>query len=291
MITRNDEKIWGAVAEKFLEAIANAEQTGKFVRPWKIELGKNISTGKYYSGSNAFRLMFAERVAPDWGTFNQWLKLGYVPGKATGVPVWSPPLGKRDEDGNIIMERPPRVYFVFNAADVKSKETGEDYPLEAVNPEPKIAEAEALFAPYQAMIESGSSAHYSTRHDTVIVPQFEQFINASEYYSVLAHELIHATGASHRLNRTSLIDYHKDRSARAYEELIAEFGASMICATLNIGDAVYESQLDYLADWAKFIADNPAVIKNAVGDAVTASRYLLNNKMVAESHAQDEVEE
>jgi antirestriction protein ArdC len=263
--------------------------TGKFVRPWNIQLGKNAETDRVYSGANAFRLMFEERACGTWATFKQWNKLGYSNKGAKGVAIWSPPIFNKDENGKDTFQRPPRVYHIYNAEDVKHKETGDPYPWQqGLNNEPRIAAAEELFAPYQHMVEISMNAAYSSTRDVIYMPVYTSFINAEEYYAVMAHELIHSTGTKERLNRPSLIDYHVHKASRAYEELIAEFGSTMICASLNIHDVVNDNALAYLQSWAEVIDRNPTLIKHAVGFAVEAVKYIMNGTMLhTEETAED----
>jgi hypothetical protein len=41
------------------------------------------------------------------------------------VAIWSPPIFDKDENGKDTFQRPPRVYHIYNAEDVKHKEGGD----------------------------------------------------------------------------------------------------------------------------------------------------------------------
>lgn len=75
-----------------------------------------------------------------------------------------------------------------------------------------------------------------------------QFTSREEYYSSLFHELVHWTGHQSRLNRQNL-DY-------ATEELVAELGASYLCAIAGISQAVINNQTAYINDWLRLILFN-----------------------------------
>ena len=110
-----------------------------------------------------------------------------------------------------------RYYTVFNAEQTQ----GCRLPADAKDgaPEPTfdpIDACEAVYAnmPSRPRLEHGATtaitrghrfeAYYSAGSDTVVLPRREAFDSPKFYYSVFFHELTHSTGASHRLNRSTL---------------------------------------------------------------------------------------
>jgi len=115
-----------------------------------------------------------------------------------------------------------RGYPVFNAAQV----LGFTPPtLPATQKAQRIERAEAFFAALNADIRHGGDrAYYGPLTDHIQMPPFEAFAGPVTYYSVLAHEAVHLSGAGNRLNRQ--LDARFGEQARAAEELIAELGLS-----------------------------------------------------------------
>ena len=64
------------------------------------------------------------------------------------------------------------------------------------------------------------------------MPAFSKFKSGSAFYSVLAHERAHWSGAPARLNR-DLTGRFGD-AKYAMEELIAEISSAMLCAHLQL---------------------------------------------------------
>ncbi|WP_316962116.1 zincin-like metallopeptidase domain-containing protein [Agrobacterium tumefaciens] len=71
------------------------------------------------------------------------------------------------------------------------------------------------------------------------------------------HETLHWAGGPARLNR-DLSRYHKDRRERAFEEMLVELGAAMICADLGIVPEL-EPRPDhaaYIQSWAEILGSD-----------------------------------
>jgi antirestriction protein ArdC len=82
-------------------------------------------------------------------------------------------------------------------------------------------------------------AFYSPSGDFVGIPSPGQFKSGEDYYSVLFHELTHATGHESRLNRKGVGGADGEWSAfgstpYAKEELVAEMGAAFLCGHAGI---------------------------------------------------------
>src|SRR5690606_19979502 len=71
-----------------------------------------------------------------------------------------------------------------------------------LNPEQRIARAEAFFDATGADIRhGGNSAYYVPSQDFVQMPPFESFRDAVSYYGTLSHECVHWTSHKSRLAR------------------------------------------------------------------------------------------
>lgn len=69
----------------------------------------------------------------------------------------------------------------------------------------------------------GNGAWYSPAMDVISVPSLDLFKSYSEYFSTLAHECVHSTGNSKRLNRIKSTAFHSNDYSK--EELVAEIGS------------------------------------------------------------------
>ena len=106
-----------------------------------------------------------------------------------------------------------------------------------------------------------------------MLPTDEAFDTPDDAVSVKAHEGCHATGADHRLKRKLSKD---DVTAYAYEELIAELGSAMVCASLGIPlDKLRHTE--YIGVWLKRLKNDKTYIFRAAADANKAMQYLITS--------------
>jgi len=124
----------------------------------------------------------------------------------------------------------------------------------------------------------GSEAFYSVAGDYVAIPPSDSFIGTATstatecYYSVLLHELVHWTGASHRLNR-DLSDRFGGKGY-AMEELVAELGAAFLCSKLEIASTPRADHAAYIANWLEVLKADKRAIFTAASQASEAADYL-----------------
>ena len=104
-----------------------------------------------------------------------------------------------------------------------------------------------------------------------MVPPPQAYFEPINWHRTALHELGHATGAPHRLDR----DLSGGMGSRkyAFEELVAELSAAFCCASLGIVPTVRHA--DYIGSWLEVLReDNRAVIR-AASLAGKAADYLL----------------
>ncbi len=118
---------------------------------------------------------------------------------------------------------------MFNVAQVEGYALPEVLEAEAFDPVPDV---EAFIALNGAAIRiQGESAHYTPSADTTTMPDRKRFFTTDttspvqNWYAILLHELVHRTGADHRLARTFGKCFGDE--AYAMEELVAELGLSV----------------------------------------------------------------
>jgi antirestriction protein ArdC len=274
--------------------VAQIEQgAGAWCMPWHSrrgasELGqpRNIS-GRAYRGVNV-PMLWATAAAfgygsPIWATYKQWQERGAQVRKgekAATVVFWKSADVKvgETEDGEEEIERrlTARGYFVFNAMQVdgfdgkigKRETTPED-----LSEDQRIASAEQFFATTGSKVRHGGNrAFYSPGADFIQIPEFGQFHDAHSYYSTLAHEHTHWTGAKCRLDRQFGRRFGDD--AYAFEELVAELGAAYLCSALGLSNEPRNDHAAYLASWLSVLKSDKKAIFTAASKAQAAADYL-----------------
>ena len=216
-------------------------------------------------------------------TFKQALELGGAvrKGETGSMVLFASRFTKTDIDGSgeeSNREIPfLKAYTVFNVAQIDGLPEGFHAPLApARDPVARIAHADAFFANTGAVIrEGGDRAFYSPSSDHIQMPPFAAFQNAETHAGVLSHELTHWSAAPHRLNR-DLSRYHKDKTERAREELIAELGSCFLCADLGIAPELEprSDHASYIDSWVKVLADDHRAIFQAAAHAQRAVAFL-----------------
>jgi antirestriction protein ArdC len=118
----------------------------------------------------------------------------------------------------------------------------------------------------------GNRAFYSTGTDSVTVPEFKDFHTSEGYYSTLFHELTHWTGGPKRLHRTFGATFGDE--VYAFEELVAELGASFVASALGIAGQIDPNNVAYIQNWIKKLQNDPKVLMKASALAMQAFDYL-----------------
>jgi antirestriction protein ArdC len=131
--------------------------------------------------------------------------------------------------------------------------------------------AEAFFDAIGAEVRWGEPmAAYIPSRDLIVMPERGAFIDAESMYATFAHEHIHRTGHKSRLDRD--LKSRFDQDAYAFEELVAEIGAAMTCAHLQIkGELRHASYVDH---WLKVLKKDGRAILSAASMASKAADYL-----------------
>ena len=172
----------------------------------------------------------------------------------------------------------PFIWTVFNidqieGIDFSVKETKERIfaPIETCE------QIISGFADCPKILHEGEDAYYSPVNDFINMPEKESFKGDEYYYSVLFHEMIHATGHASRLGRfterPALVGFGSVEYSK--EELIAEMGASFLNAYAGIKDANFKNSLAYLKGWLKPLQDDPKMLIYAAQKAHQAANYIL----------------
>ena len=119
----------------------------------------------------------------------------------------------------------------------------------------------------------GDNAYYSISKNEIVVPEKRQFKNGESFYSNLAHEMSHSTGAENQLNR--LKPGQSFGSAEyAREELVAEMSAALVSQRYGMSKTLKEDSLPYLKGWLDSLKEEPAFIKTVLQDVKKASGMI-----------------
>lgn len=274
--------------ERITAQIAEAIEAGApdYVMPWHRSSGalhcpSNAISGRHYRGLNILTLWIEGEArgfaSGQWATYRQWSDHGAQVRKGergSTVFFWQQRVGDSSADSTDQEPRRPafvaKAFTVFNAAQVDGYNPA--MPL-ALSEQEREARMERFVQNTGAAItHGGDSAYYSPAADHIHMPDFERFKSAAAYYSTLAHELTHWTGAKHRLDRC--LGNRFGSEAYAMEELIAELGAAFTCARLAIATEPRRDHAPYIASWLKALRNNPRAIFSAARKAQEAADYL-----------------
>lgn len=162
-----------------------------------------------------------------------------------------------------------RMFSLFNVQQCDGLPQSE--PAPELPEHERDERAEAFFAATGATTSWGEPiAAYSPGLDIIAMPERGAFENPESLYATWAHEATHWTGATHRLNRDLTSRFGED--AYAFEELVAEIGAAMTCAHLQIkGELRHASYVDH---WLKVLKRDSRAILSAASLASKAADYL-----------------
>jgi antirestriction protein ArdC len=279
--------LFARITGQIADAIAAGAST--YHMPWH-RWGNNLSqpvnafSGRNYRGVNVLLLWAAAEQAGyatgRWATFRQWKEAGAQVRKGergTSIFFWKA-AAKADEEPDSDDAKPGRpryiakVYWLFNEAQVDGAEPA--IPQPNLSAEERIAVADAFVASTGASIShGGDKACFVPSLDQIRMPEFEQFRSPEAFYAVVFHELIHWSGAKHRLDRDLTSRF--DRASYAMEELVAELGSAFLSAQLGLAPEPRPDHAGYVASWLRVLEHDGRAILTASAKAQEAVDYLL----------------
>ncbi len=283
------------LAEMFLHVLEEKELDWR--KEWKgaAVVPVNARTGARYKGINRFRLLMTSMARgyddPRWATFHQiqdmGLRLSNAKGQGVPVEYWYPYDQKEKraltwEEYDRVKVKPEeegryclfaRYSTVFNASlipglpSLPEPEQGEIAMDALVNTLSEAMEVEIVH-------DGGDRAFYRVKEDKIHLPEPGYFFSDYAYNSTALHELAHATGASHRLNRQFGNLFGSPEYA--YEELIAEITSCFLSAELDLeqGDYHIENHKAYVQNWISAIREKPETLAKAIAEAEKAACYM-----------------
>jgi len=289
--------------QEITDTLIQALESGNIVwrKPWKGLFPSNAISGKKYRGINPWLLaLFGAQYADHrWLTFKQALDAGgnVRRGEKGRTVVFWDFIVKKDENDKIVQKFPLlKAYTVFNVEQCENLSEKKVKPLaEFMKENPDLnplEEAERIIRefPNAPVIQFGTErACYSPSLDTVTMPRRELFVGNNEYYCTFFHELIHSTGHEKRLDRkfgTNFLGADEDYSK---EELVAEFGATMLMTEAGLEPPINNSAA-YINGWLMALRNDKKMAVAAAGQAQVAAEYILGNGTNIQNVAEEEAE-
>jgi antirestriction protein ArdC len=276
-----------AIYESITNKIIAELETGAapWVKPWRADstADHNLVSKKPYSGVNRLILGMAgmQYSSDTWATYKQISEAGgnVRKGEKGTHIVFFKPVTKETQTANGQTETESfaviKSYCVFNA----SQCDGLELPTPASEPTEftAIELAEQRIAKTGAIVShGGDAAFYMPSADRIQLPNRPTFATPANYYATAFHELIHWSGADHRLNR-NLSKGRFGNPAYAFEELVAELGAAFLCQDHAIDGELRHA--GYIGSWLKALRDDKTAIFKAAALAQKAADYV--NKLDA----------
>ena len=285
-------KLQQQLAEQFLHILE--EEKLDWRKEWSgiSERPYNPISKTVYHGSNYFSLLLTSMVKgyqdPRWCTFAQIKEQGWTlkagKGQSAKIEFWYPYDREQKksiswqefrEVGGQINDRYQlysRAYSVYNGdmiigipkLEVRQNEI---QPVELVD---TISRNMGVPISYHQT----ARAFYRPIEDRIYLPYRQQFNSEYAYASTALHELSHATGAEHRLNRKQGGEFGTE--PYAYEELVAEISSCFLSSELPMGQTEehLKNHKAYVQSWIQGIKEQPEALFRAVKDAEQAAAYL-----------------
>lgn len=295
------------VTDKIVKAIEAG--VAQWQMPWhrpgtSFSIPKNALTGNPYRGINILSLWidadekkFEHQV---WATYKQFQELGCQVrgGEKASLIVkygdWTPKSDKAtsqegsDAGDAIGSDGDKRMYarpaWVFNIAQVDGYEMPNSTPRPDLTM--RIAHVDAFIANTKIEIrEGGARAFYRQptsdgQGDFVQLPPREYFTGTAtstpteSYEATRLHECLHASGASHRLDRKFGSRFGDDDYA--FEELLVEIATATMCCTLGITNDPRVDHAQYCDHWLRILKGDNRAIFSASAAASRAIDYLYS---------------
>jgi len=287
------QEVMEDIANTIITSIESGLVEGKWQKPW-IGRGNladgiplNAITRKNYGGGNVVYLWIvgwqAGYSTNEWATYKQWSSIDAQVRKGehgTRVIKWIPKVCKDhgpDEMCTKCGKMLPYSFVVFNSDQVDgyeppAKKAQEEF--EPLNEDKRIERIDKFFGSLGSTFTEKACdvAAYSPSLDEIMMPMFADFVDAGSYYSTLAHEHVHWTGAKSRLNRDLSGRFGDD--AYAAEELVAELGSAMLCGLLGIEDRPRDDHAQYLQHWVRILRDDYKKLWTAASQATKAVEFV-----------------
>lgn len=282
------------ITDKIVNAIESGVKGSEWKMPWHNVNGMgvapvNVTNGRHYRGMNTWLLMIEAEdkgySSNVWGTYKAWEAKGckvQKGSKSTMVTFWKKTkytiqneAGEDTDKAGMFL----RYYNVFNADQVEGY-VAKEVPVLPIAE--RIDHAEAFFAGLGANVKHGGNrAYYSSHHDFIQLPLFEQFKDRESYYATSGHEHVHWTSHKSRCDRE--LGRRFGDQAYAFEELVAELGSAFLCAHLGLSNEPRPDHAQYVANWLTVLKGDKKAVFTAASKAQAALDFLTKKEEAEEA--------
>lgn len=274
------QKITNLIIDKLNQGIVPWQKT------WRTQYPKNFVSNLEYKGINSMILGLSDYESSYWLSFKQCKDLGgsIKKGEQSSMVVFWKPIvrisDKELDESSADIQFLLRYYYVWNTDQCFIPD--EILSKKHTTPEPpRILTAEQVIDSYTDPPEikfnnTISCPRYLPRIDKIEIHSIDQFRSSEDYYAALFHELVHSSGAKHRLCRRGITDTIQFGSENySKEELVAEIGASYLCNISGIQNTI-DNHASYIGNWLKALKNDQRMIFIAASQAQKACDYILN---------------
>ncbi len=175
-----------------------------------------------------------------------------------------------------LQEARPELYKKLEDANSHSRpiqQDGNDFTFPAID---RMIKDNEWICPIKPTY--GDNAYYSISRDEIVVPEKRQFKDGESFYSNLAHEMAHSTGAEKHLDRLKPSSFGSKEYAR--EELVAELSAALVSQRYGMSKNLKEDSAAYIKNWLESLREEPQFIKTVLTDVKKAS-HMINQHIDA----------
>lgn len=214
-----------------------------------------------------------------WATLKQWsARRAKVRRGAKGVRVFAPRFNKAADffDGMTDEFAGFRSYHVFNVVEVNN--FNPDHPDLFANMGAESCIEEFVQRTGANILYGGDKACYWLKADRIDMPPKASFRTTPHttalegFYATLVHEVVHWTKRGTRANRPDFLV--EPGYAYAFEELVAELGAAMLCARFSQRVEPRPDHAAYLKGWLQVLENDFRYFYQALYLAQEAVHWL-----------------
>ena len=269
---------------------------------WEKMFGDNIDainsvTNNRYRGINQLMLSFTSECKKYknniWASYKQWESIGAQvkkDSKGTGIVFYKPSKfrnPKKDETPNTkhglvkTQWSVLRASTVFNVSQVDLTNSEYKIPVKKSGKQYSIDTIDSFIKSTNVTVKHDdvNRCFYVSSKDYINMTPKEFFKDTKDsdatvnYYSVLFHELTHATGHKNRLDRKDKFDDHS--KSYAFEELIAETGAILFGKHFKIEKTIRPNHAQYLNSWITALQKDFSFLTGAIAQASRSFEYFV----------------
>ncbi len=171
-----------------------------------------------------------------------------------------------------LKEARPELYgkLVGTNGQLRPRQTGEEFSFPAID---KLIADKEWICPIKPTY--GDNAYFSITKNEIVIPEKEQFKDGESFYTNLAHEMAHSTGAENQLGRLKPAAFGSQDYAR--EELVAELTAALVAQRYGMTKHLKEDSASYLKSWLDSLKQSPEFIKTTLTDVKKASALITRS--------------